>query len=254
MLKSRYAALKKASPPSDVFSPFTFLKFQVILAGFLFFQPHNSFAQQFKGFDNRILMNLSAHRTEGTTEFMQFVSNNTHYISLGIPAALLLKGVLSKEKESIKSGLYMVKSLAVTTVITYAAKYTFNRKRPYEVNPFITKSGKGGSPSFPSGHTSEAFSTATSLSLSYPKWLVVIPAFAWAATIGYSRMYLGVHYPTDVFAGALVGRGSALMTNKINKWIQAKKKLKKFKDPNNYLGMRLTGTMNSNIVPLNPSN
>ena len=199
-------------------------------------------------------MDLSAHRTAGTTKFMQFVSDNIQYPSLGIPAALLLKGLLSNEKETIQNGLYMVKSLAVTSVITYAAKYSIKRKRPFEVNPFISKAGKGGSPSFPSGHTAEAFSTATSLSLAYPKWYVVVPAFAWAGTIGYSRMYLGLHYPTDVFAGALVGSGSAWITYKINKWLQAKKKLKKLPDLNDYLGMRLTGTMNSNIVPLNPSN
>lgn len=78
----------------------------------------------------------------------------------------------------------------------------------------------------PSGHTSTAFATATSLSLAYPKWYVVAPSFVWAGAIGYSRMHLGVHYPSDVLAGAIVGSGSAYLTYKANQWINKKRKKK----------------------------
>jgi membrane-associated phospholipid phosphatase len=50
-----------------------------------------------------------------------------------------------------------------------------------------------------------AFALATSLSLSYPKCYIIVPSFAWASSVGYSRMDLGVHYPSDVLAGAIVG-------------------------------------------------
>jgi membrane-associated phospholipid phosphatase len=81
-----------------------------------------------------------------------------------------------------------------------------------------------GSPSFPSGHTSDAFATATSLSIAFPKWYVIAPSFLWACSVGYSRMDLGVHYPSDVMAGAIIGAGSAYLCYKANRWIQKRRR------------------------------
>jgi membrane-associated phospholipid phosphatase len=61
---------------------------------------------------------------------------------------------------------------------------------------------------------------ATSLSLQYPKWYVIAPAYLYAGTVAYSRMDLGVHYPSDVLSGAIIGSGSAYITYKINRKIK----------------------------------
>jgi membrane-associated phospholipid phosphatase len=70
---------------------------------------------------------------------------------------------------------------------------------------FLLTSEKGLS--FPSQHTSFAFATATALSLQYRKWWVVVPAYTWAAMVGYSRLYLGQHYPSDVDRRRCFGNG-----------------------------------------------
>ncbi|HMX78072.1 MAG TPA: phosphatase PAP2 family protein, partial [Chitinophagaceae bacterium] len=75
-----------------------------------------------------------------------------------------------------------------------------------------------------------AFATATSLTLITKKWYVAVPAYSWASLVGYSRMYLGVHYPADVLGGALLGTGSAFLSYKINQWLHPEKK--KLKNPN----------------------
>ncbi len=49
-----------------------------------------------------------------------------------------------------------------------------------------------------------------------------MPAYAYAATVGYSRMYLGVHYPSDVLGGALVGAGSSLLTWELQRLLNKK--------------------------------
>jgi membrane-associated phospholipid phosphatase len=97
-------------------------------------------------------------------------------------------------------------------------KKIVNRPRPFVTySDIFQKDSHVGPYSFPSGHTSSAFALATSVSLCYPQWYIVAPMALWAITVGYSRMYLGVHYPSDVLVGALIGSGCAVLTHYINR-------------------------------------
>ena len=174
--------------------------------------------------DVQVLDEMMEHRHEDPVELYQHISNTTNYISMLVPVTVLATGLVRDDKITINKGLYLAESLAASSLITAGLKYTFKRHRPFADHPFIVPASDGGSPSFPSGHTSEAFSTATSLTMAYPKWYIAVPAYAWAASVGYSRMYLGVHYPSDVLAGAIVGAGSAWLMYKANKWLARKKK------------------------------
>jgi undecaprenyl-diphosphatase len=64
--------------------------------------------------------------------------------------------------------------------------------------------------SFPSGHTSAAFMMATVLSYFFSP--LMIPLYCWATLVGCSRVVLGVHFPTDILVGALLGISTALFS------------------------------------------
>jgi len=183
--------------------------------------PAKSFAQLYK-LDRTTEQELSEDRKSWETKTCRFFSNSTNDISLAVPLSLFVAGAIMNNNELKKNALITTESLALSTAITFALKNTIKRPRPYTQDSLIIKAGMGGGYSFPSGHTSEAFSVATSLSLAYPKWYVVIPSYLWAGWVAYSRMYLGVHYPSDILGGAIVGGGSAFLMYKINNWMARK--------------------------------
>ena len=150
--------------------------------------------------------------------YWQKTSSLTYAVSVGLPATQLVIGFIKHDKKLQNQGWETVGGLAINSIITQGLKHGFNRDRPYEkypllINPYEIEISQ----SFPSGHTSTAFSLATSLSIEYKKWYVVLPAYAWATSVGYSRLYLGEHYPSDVLAGAVVGAGSAWLSHYLNK-------------------------------------
>jgi membrane-associated phospholipid phosphatase len=146
------------------------------------------------------------------------------YAAMAItPVSMLVTGLVSDNKELTAKALETGASILIAQGFTAGLKATINRQRPYLKYPdLITGKSNSTGHSFPSGHASGAFAVATSLSLSFPKWYVIAPSFAYAGAVGYSRMYLGVHYPSDVFAGALVGAGSSFLTWKLQKLINKK--------------------------------
>lgn len=144
----------------------------------------------------------------------------TVYPSMAItPATVFTYGFIQKDTFLMNAGLSIAAGLALNTGITLAAKYAINRDRPYITYPDLQAIKTENTPSMPSGHTSSAFAVATSLTLLQPKWFIIIPAYAWAGGVAYSRMYLGVHYPSDIIAGAIVGSGTVWLTWYLNKKI-----------------------------------
>jgi undecaprenyl-diphosphatase len=120
-------------------------------------------------------------------------------------------------RNAVKTGV----AIGLAEGISYALKYAVKRERPYTKYPtdFIARDHPGTF-SFPSGHTTAAFASATAMTLTYKKWYVAVPAFTYAGLVGYSRMRLGVHYPSDVLAGMVIGVGAGYLTWQIDKWLR----------------------------------
>lgn len=156
------------------------------------------------------------------------ISSSAEPICVAAPIGMFAVSLINHDQNLKKNSFKLAESLVVTAAIAEVMKVTINRDRPFVTYPLdvfpnqINETGK----SMPSGHTAFAFTTATSIYLAYPKWYVALPAFTWATAVGYSRMYLGQHYPSDVLVGAIVGSGSACLTNWLNKKFIEKKKVK----------------------------
>jgi membrane-associated phospholipid phosphatase len=160
-------------------------------------------------FDDRTLEYLAAHRTPGQTKAWLFISNTNDYVNVGIPAGLLVAGLIRNDPDMKQNALYIASSTATTAIINVLLKKLIRRPRPFITNVHLTAVYQPTSWSFPSGHTSAAFSSATAVARAYPKWYVIAPSLLWSSAVGYSRMYLGVHNPSDVAAGAILGAGTA---------------------------------------------
>ncbi|RYY15614.1 MAG: phosphatase PAP2 family protein [Chitinophagaceae bacterium] len=153
------------------------------------------------------------------SDFWQVTGHSAYYLPVSIAAGSVGYGLLSKNKDLRRRGYELVISIGISAVITQSLKYTVDRTRPADKYPnevFVTKPVHGKS--FPSGHTTIAFATATTLTLQYKKWYIAVPAYLWAGAAGYSRLYAGEHYPSDVLSGALIGVGGAYLAH----WVSGK--------------------------------
>jgi len=164
--------------------------------------------------DIEILSNLNLNRDRQLDGFLRFITDSASSVAYGVAVLLLGICFIKKDVHGRLMSLYIGASVVLARIITTILKYSILRPRPFITYPFLEKVTSGGSPSFPSGHTTDAFSIATAVSLAYPKWYVIIPAYVWAGVVGYSRMGLGVHYPSDVLAAAIIGSGTAFLCYK----------------------------------------
>ena len=176
-----------------------------------------------QNWDIDLLKHINLERNRSLDGTFRLIANSAAPVSFVTPALMFGAGLIKHDSLLVRNSLYIGTSVVATVIIANIAKYTIKRPRPFETYPIIEKEAEGGSPSFPSGHTSEAFALATSLSLTYPKWYIIAPSFVWAGAVGYSRMDLGVHYPSDVLAGAILGTGCAWITFKVNQKLKPKK-------------------------------
>lgn len=176
----------------------------LLILAFFFATISNSTAQNWE-----VDMVRKINPTKPNSKFWLGATNSAKVISIAAPVSMFAAGLINQNKGLQNKSLVTAGGLAISIVATEALKRAIDRKRPYQKYDRIYPDEFKDEQSFPSGHASVAFSTATSLSLQHKKWYIIAPAFGWAAAVSYSRMYLGQHYPTDIIGSAIVGSSVA---------------------------------------------
>lgn len=157
-------------------------------------------------FDSSVYEFISGYISEGMTDFMKFITLWGSWLELSI-VSLATPAVVRKSKRYFRYSLLIPLNLMASSLLNYILKVIVQRPRP-ELLRLIEISGF----SFPSGHSMTAMSFYGFLiffSIRYLKhWTKYCIAGALSIlvlAIGISRIYLGVHYASDVFAGFIFG-------------------------------------------------
>ena len=119
---------------------------------------------------------------------------------------LILCLIFMKKRKTV---LYLLLLYGIQSGVVYALKFLIQRKRPLVFLETLSKLSQGPGevldPGFPSAHTLYAFMMATLLATWFPRYRIIF--YIAAGFIGWTRIYLGVHFPTDVVVGGLLGYG-----------------------------------------------
>ncbi|GAB1418232.1 phosphatase PAP2 family protein [Bacteroidales bacterium] len=159
--------------------------------------------------DIELLKEINLNRNRVLDPLFRALTHTAGPVAFITPLVVLAIALRKKTEKLKKKAIYLIVAVLTAVLITTSLKYAVKRPRPFETYDFIEKMTSGGSPSFPSGHTTDAFVIATATSIAFPSFAVIFPFFLWAGLVAYSRMALGVHYPVDVLVGIFIGLASS---------------------------------------------
>jgi undecaprenyl-diphosphatase len=154
--------------------------------------------------DARIAVWVATHRIGALNDFVVALGTVE---KLGLLWIVVAIAIGLRRGSGLAGTLLLAGAVAVATfaadAVSFGVKDLFQRARPFEAHSQIHPLSAVHSSSFPAGHAATAFAGAVVLAYAVPR--LAAPLFLIAALIGFSRVYVGVHYPTDVLGGAAIG-------------------------------------------------
>ena len=165
--------------------------------------------------DSFIVEFISQHRIGVLNPFFKLLSYSGELMLIWLVITLFL---LYKTKQLNKIKIFLFGYLTSYFINDVLLKNLIQRPRPFQENNLITTIIKEPtSYSMPSGHSASSFVAAFILSYYFPKYRIFF--YSLAVLIAFSRIYVGVHYPSDVIVGALIGLLIGFVTVNLTKKI-----------------------------------
>jgi membrane-associated phospholipid phosphatase len=160
--------------------------------------------------DKPVIDAIQRNRSEAGDKWFDAVTHLGGAYGTDLTIALLLGGIVTKNQSLRDTGFDSLESsLWAAGVVTPLLKKSFGRARPFEEQGTHHFDPFSGFDSFPSGHSTNAWAIATAISAHSDGWIVPTIAYTLASNVSIARLNSNVHFPSDVVAGALIGRAVA---------------------------------------------
>ena len=163
--------------------------------------------------DGKLVQYIYLHRPHAADSFLLWATNNATTIAFAFIFILILLYVTKKRQKYLYAAVNILIIIGLGAIVSNLLKILTGRLRPYDVyeNMLLDPSIGAGGFSFPSGHTTEVFTLTVAIFIllrnPYLRWASLF----WALLIAYTRMAFGVHYPSDVLGGIIVGSLTAYL-------------------------------------------
>ena len=186
-----------------------------------------------------------ANAQNSNTSFNNIMGKSGLPVTAGLTAGFLVDGLISNNKQIQQVGLQMLQAAIIVEISNSVFRKIYYSKNYIDTKLFSSPEGKYINPALPSMNSSMAFSTATSISFQFKKWYYVVPSYAWAGGVMYSRAQFGENKLSNILGAAIIGTGSTLLSRYLNNQIfyNKSKRKKPVKNVDN-----LDESINSNLT------
>lgn len=156
--------------------------------------------------DESIYDTVEKHTSQASQDASELVSKFGAEYALGLSVGLLAGGLVFHAQGTRDTGRDAVEASVISgALVTFVLKPAFGRERPSESLGETVFRPFSGNTSFPSGHTTEAFTVASVVAMHSDGWVVPTIAYTMASLVGVARVVHRSHYASDVLAGAVFG-------------------------------------------------
>ncbi|MDA0987150.1 MAG: phosphatase PAP2 family protein [Bacteroidetes bacterium] len=182
------------------------MKYNKIFFLFVFINTLNAQEPE-NSIDVKLFREINNNQSSFKTNLLNITDKTLISVSAIAPISVIGYGLIKNNNDIANYGVEMASAQILSQVIKTILKEVSKRNRPFRdlQNVNLRENETEESFSFPSGHTTSAFALATTVALNSDKKELIIPMYLWATAVGYGRIYFGVHYPSDVLGGAILG-------------------------------------------------